>query len=589
MTAAYDDEDLIPAEDAFAPPEDDEQEQAGPRLRSVKPDERAADGGTRETIQLLAGAKGAPKTCPENVRWLRSRVGAGPLSWAFRRGDQVVRVTCIGEDGYVEPPSKEDSNGPATVGRLAGLELSTRLADHYNVVIERKADGKKFLTEEWFPVGDCDRVLAVSDKLPYLRPLRGVTHAPLLRAGGGLLTEPGYDDESGLLYVPTCDVPAVPEAPTDAELAEATKLLRGLVADFAWSGPHHEANFLGALLTPLLKLVAPPPYKQVLITARERGSGKSLLADILSEVHGGTLRAWPTDDAELEKVLSSILSQTTAPVAVFDNVRGVLRSARWEALLTAKVYSGRILGITSNVPMANDRLWTLTGNNMKPGGDLDRRSLWVDIDPQCPNPELRTEFKITNLKAHVIEHRGEILAALLTWLAAWDARGRPTPEATATDFGRWIAVVRGVLDLAGVPGTFDHDDSRDREANPDTQELIDFYAAVRDVMGSRTFSVRSLLSEVRFGDNKITGETNVPGIRLAETLPGDVGDKIERAARASAGARTLGKWFSNHAGQWYGGLAVRPTGQKGRDGALWRVMTAAEVDAERRAATEEPF
>lgn len=586
--SAHRDDDLIPADDALAPPDDD----YGPPERwrpsviegggSDDPGEGWDDGSGRETVLLLS-AKDGPKKTPENERWLSSRLGAGPLSWAFVRNGSVVRVVGIGEAGYIEPPNPEASNGPATVGPLRGEELSTRLSDHYRFVVQRGSKAEPYFTEEWFPSSDAGRALGTPDRMPYVRPLRGVTHTPLLRAekGSGLLTEPGYDDESGFLYMPdgpNAEVPPVPSNPTDDELAAATRLLRGLVADFTWTGPHHEANFLGALVTPLLKLAAPPPYKQVLITARERGSGKTLLADVFAEVHGATQRPWPTDDAELEKVISSILSQTTAPVSVLDNVRGVLRSARWEMLLTRAVYNGRILGSTNDVPMVNDRLWVLTGNNLTPGGDLDRRSLWVDIDPRCPNPELRTEFKIPNLKSYVIEHRGAILAALLTWLAAWDARGRPQPTAAATDFGRWIAVVRGVLTVAKVPGTFDDESSQDRRANPDTVELEEFYTAVREVVGNRTFTVNGLLARVKFHDQ--AGEIT-PAIRLGECLPGDVGEKVARAGRVSAGSRSLGKWFGNHKGQWYAGLVVLPTGEKGRDGAEWRVMTRAEVDAER--------
>lgn len=586
MSAAVDD--LIPADDDLMPPEDDPG-QAGhwaPTEDEDDGDDDKGDGWTdgtdRETVLLINGKEG-PKKHPENERWLSARLGAGPLSWVFVRNSSVVRVVGIGEKGYIEPPNPEASNGPATVGILKGEELSTRLADHYLFVVRRGTKEKPRFTEEWFPASDAARALATPDRMPFLRVLRGVTHTPLLRAekGSGLLTEPGYDDESGFLYMPdgpNSGVPAVPSNPTDAELAAATALLRGLVADFMWTGPHHEANYLGALVTPLLRLAAPPPYKQVLITARERGSGKTLLADIPAEVHGATQRPWPTDDAELEKVLSSILSQTTAPVAVFDNVRGVLRSARWEMLLTRPVYSGRILGSTNNVDMANDRLWVLTGNNLTPGGDLDRRSLWVDIDPRCPKPELRTEFDIPNLKTFVIEHRGEILAALLTWLAAWDARGRPQEKPAATDFGRWVAVVRGVLTVAGVPGTFDHESSQDRQANPDTAELEEFYTAVREVVGNRAFTVNGLLARVKFHD--ASGEVT-PAVRLGECLPGDVGEKVARAGRAQAGSRSLGKWFGNHKGQWYSGLAILPTGEKGREGAEWRVLTKAEADAER--------
>src|SRR5690606_32702378 len=143
--------------------------------------------------EMVSGSHGTPKASPANVRWLASRLGAGPLSWALKRGGKVVRVTCIGEEGYIEPADDDDRNGPATVGTLTGRELSTRIANHYNIVIKRTdSNGKVFYTEEWFPVSDCERVLDVTDALPYVRPLRGVTHTPLLRAepGAGLLTEP---------------------------------------------------------------------------------------------------------------------------------------------------------------------------------------------------------------------------------------------------------------------------------------------------------------------------------------------------------------------------------------------------------------
>jgi len=102
----------------------------------------------------------------------------------------------------------------------------------------------------------------------------------------------------------------------------------------------------------------------------------------------------PHDDAELEKSISSILTCTTAPVVQFDNVSGTLRSSRLAALLTSREYSGRILGSTNSVDMVNDRLWTLTGNTLNLGGDLVRRTLWCTIDPGCPDPQLRTGFKL---------------------------------------------------------------------------------------------------------------------------------------------------------------------------------------------------
>jgi hypothetical protein len=122
-----------------------------------------ANGG-RERVVLTA-APGGIKPEPRNVRWLRSRLGAGPLSWVLRRGEPVVRVTRLGEDGYIEPPGEDEQNGPATVSRLLGGELSTRLAEHYEFVVRRKGpDGNPTYVEEWFPRSDCQRALETPDQ-----------------------------------------------------------------------------------------------------------------------------------------------------------------------------------------------------------------------------------------------------------------------------------------------------------------------------------------------------------------------------------------------------------------------------------------
>ena len=104
--------------------------------------------------------------------------------------------------------------------------------------------------------------------------------------------------------------------------------------------------------------------------------------------------------------------------------------------------------------MKNDRLWVATGNNMVLGGDMDRRVVWVTIDPGVERPEDRDDFTIKDLAAHVARNRVPVLADLLTMLSAWDAAGRRSdPPPTSDCFGAWIAAIRGVLaDLeSGMP------------------------------------------------------------------------------------------------------------------------------------------
>ncbi|MCY7342093.1 MAG: hypothetical protein LH603_09675 [Pseudonocardia sp.] len=306
-----------------------------------------------------------------------------------------MSVSGIEADGYA-PVRSADDNGPGAVTQLRGRALSTQLADHYAFVVERKGKGGKvFYTEEWFLAGDCDRVLDIPDAIPYLRLCAASRTRRWCARTAACSTGRATTTTAGTSIYPTGPIPTVPERPTAEQLDAAVTMLRAIVAEFAWAGKHDEANFLGMLLTPLLRELCPPPYKLGAIMARQPGSGNSLLNQILRDVHGGVFRGGMLhDDAELEKSISSILTCTTAPVVQFDNVSGTLRSSRLAALLTSREYSGRILGSTNGVDMVNDRLWTLTGNNVNLGGDLVRRTLWCTIDPGCPDPQLRTGFKL---------------------------------------------------------------------------------------------------------------------------------------------------------------------------------------------------
>lgn len=529
---------------------------------------------TRPMLQLTGKS-----SHPDHVTLLTDLAGEGGLSWMFLRGNQVLRVVGLGEDGYIPPRRDSDDNGPATMTALTGRMLSTLMAGEFfvHVVVKKinddTGDEEEIPLECWFPTADADRALEVPDLMPGVRPLRGVTHAPLLRPSGGLLDTPGYDKATGFLYHPTGHVPAVPAAPSPHEVRRATTLLRGLVSDFTWDGEHDEANFLGLLLTPLMRLVTPPPYKLGAIGAHQRGSGKSLLAKIIRTVHGGTLRSWPTTEEEVGKQITGILTQTTAPVCQIDNVRGRVESGKLEALLTSATYSDRVLGTTNDTDMINDRLWVMTGNNMNLAGDLDRRVVWAVIDPGVERPEDRTGFTIPDLAGHVAEHRGEILAALLTWLTAWDAAGRPAGLPTEDDYGRWVSAVRGVLTMAGVPGEFDHTESRRQEEDPTTAMFGGFLAAVEDVFSDGEWTVSELCQAMRVPrEFQAVGHETTDAERLFLALPADLTGQLRPGQSPQTLATSLGYWLRNRKGAWFDGRRVISTG-KGKRGQRWRVMS----------------
>lgn len=496
------------------------------------------------------------------LRWLKAELGCGPLAGIFRRGRELVYTPRVGEHGYVPPKDDRDHAGPAQVRRIDALELAGRIDHAHGVIRGRGGRCRPCL----FPLAVAARALSNPDLLPNVRDLVGVTHTPVIRADGSVLDEPGYDE--GMLYLPDTGpvVPKVSEYPTRAEVGEAGVLLLGMLADFPFVTPHDRANFLGALLTPPLRPLVPPPYKLIVLGAPQRGSGKSLLAWIARELHGGVFKAeFPADESEARKFITSTLDATTGPVVVFDNVTGVLKSGVLDGLLTMDKWSDRPLGRTAMLmDLRNDRVWMVTGNNVHIGGDLVRRSMRVTINANMEHPERRNAFAIPDLQAWVRAHRGDLLWALLTLIRAWVVAGAVEgPWPTSDSYGRWVAVLRGILahaELGPSVGLVDHPDTAQGGADPEEEEWAAFLAAAHRVFGSEPWTAADIVEQV----GRTTGLTD-------DELPGDIADKVMRPGGVAA--KSLGRWLSFRDGRWAGGLSVRSaSGSSGKHAKSWRIV-----------------
>jgi hypothetical protein len=514
----------------------------------------------------------------EMADWLRDQLGSGPLAGMFVRGPAIVYTPQIGEQGY-QPLTDHtaDDDGPAQIRPVTASTLASRVQYRYDCYRVVKRGDQWVQTPALFPARAARVPVDVPDELPHLRRLRGVIHTPVLRPDGTLLTAPGYDPATGLLHLPQpgLTVPPVPDRPTHLDVKTAVALLEEMVAGFPFVTAHHRANYLGLLFTPLLRTLAPPPYKLGAIEAHQPGSGKSLLATILRTIHGGVVRSeLPADEAELSKQLAAILMVTTGPVVTWDNVSGLVRSSVLAGLLTERTLSDRPLGVTDFRSFANDRLWTVTGNNMALGGDLSRRTIGVLIDPGVPQPEKREDFAIPNLAEWVENRRGELLAALLTVIRAWVLEGQPVARAGSDGYARWVGSVRAILTLAGIPGTFDHTVTTRQGVGVDDEDWRDFLAAIQRVMGDRSWTVKELLGYIGAGDNLI----NPAPIALDE-LPDELASKAMRSPHGVASiAKSLGRWLANRSGRWAGSLCVRPAGTDRTNAKAWKIHAHGEVN-----------
>lgn len=534
---------------------------------------------------------GSPAIAAE---WLRENIGSGHLAGMFNRDDTIVYTPREGEEGYI-PLTEDGSDGPVQIRSVSGDRLAAIIQYTYSCFRENKhtekdSDGMDITTTvraaAVFPRSAAKIPIEVPHMLPNLRPLRGVIHSPLVRKDGSILFLPGYDDATRLLYEPEpgLAVPAVADNPTRAEIVAAVALLEKMVAEFCFMTVDHKANYFGLLLTPLLREVAPSPYKMGAIGAPQPGSGKSLLASIMRIVHGGVFRSEiPTDEAEMHKQISSILDTTTAPVCQFDNVTGVLRSSTLAGLLTSDRWEARRLGSHTQISRPNDRLWVITGNNLCIGGDLVRRTVSVTIDPGVPDPHLRTGFAIDNLEGWAREHRGSLIAALLTLVRAWVAAGRPTRARGSDGFARWIEAVDGILRTAGLKGSFDSAQTISRTIGSEDDEWSEFLVAVYGVFGTDVWTAKQLLERVHNTiDPQSPPQSFGQGVNQPTTLldafPSRLAEQVSRSHTGTISvSRSLGHWLANHDGRWAGRLTVRSAGKDRTNVKLWRIETPQDV------------
>lgn len=511
-------------------------------------------------------------TAAEMTYWLQSALGSGSLSGFFLRMGQVVHTPRVDEAGYVPPRDEHDENGPAQIREVNPGQLTAKIQyAHrcYKLVKQKEKDGgQEFEVPALFPLEAARRAVDAPEAMVMLRTLAGVTHTPMVRADGSILDMPGYDAASGYLFLPGpgVRVPPVPAAPTTSEVESAVALLEEMVAGFPWEAKQDKANYFGMLLTPLLRMLAPPSYKAFFIGAHQPGSGKTLLADVARILHGGILRSeMPVDEAEIKKMTTSMLATTSAPVIHIDNVTGILRSSTLAGLLTAEgEIQDRELGSSRNLTFTNDRVWVFTGNNPSLGGDMVRRTITIMIDPNMANPESRS-FAIQDLKAWAAANRNALLHALMVMIRYWVSQGaRPAVRTQSDSFATWEAIVAGILGACGVEGEFDEQSGRRAAAGGDDDGL----AALLDYIWTTRGEEKWTASQV------LTAEPDEFRASAQEWLPTMI---LEKLARSEAGGRkSFGRWLMNRMGRWVTtdegeALVIREAGKDRNKVSQWRI------------------
>jgi len=129
------------------------------------------------------------------------------------------------------------------------------------------------------------------------------------------------------------------------------------------------------------------------------GSGKSLLAEIISLITTGRLPAnMPQSkdpDEDRKKILSLLMSGD--PLILIDNCERPICGGALCMILTQEYYQDRILSQNKMARVNTGVMIMATGNNLQFLGDMTTRALLCTIDLGMERPEER-QFRVKNIR-----------------------------------------------------------------------------------------------------------------------------------------------------------------------------------------------
>lgn len=512
--------------------------QAEHRRQQLSTKWEAVHESTKHRVELT--------TEPASIRELKRVINACVLLNTYVRAGRLV---------VVETPSGTslDEGESDQVIEIVGSDILTRLLAEdtftYKVAGEKLPDGsREAVPQEAAPP---ERVLraVLSAKKWELRSLRAIVTAPAFRTDGSLVQTPGYDEVAEVIYSPTLPMELVPDVPTDSEVWRAKAFLfEELLADFPWVGPSR-TNFIGMLVAPLMRGYLGGVLVPLLaIDATSPGTGKSLLSDILKGAYSGFVRPWVPKDDELRKAITSMLVDNGGAVICLDNVgKGdVVDQATLAALLTMKVWSDRLLGISGVVRVPNDRLWVVTGNSLSIGGDIASRTVLVRLDAQQPDPSKRptSKFALGDLEQWLADpdNRASMLRHLLVLVRRWIVDGAQRIEKPMRTFTTWASATAGFLDWMGEQGFLDNGQSL-TEVDEEEAEYGAFYARWHHLFGNKVMTV----AELR--ESAVTDEFGAARRDWASAF-------LVRRDGQVPSVKSLGKMLTSERGRFRGGYRL---------------------------------
>lgn len=412
--------------------------------------------------------------------------------------------------------------------------------------------------------------------------LGGVVRYPVMRPDGSVLAIPGYDEQTGLLFLDGVDGadkgPEVVDSPrvlSNEEVKQALERIWQPFSLFPFDSSVSRGVFFAALLTTVCRPTLPtaPAFG---VSAPAAGTGKGFLSDCLMQLVDARRTALPLpahDANEAEKrIFSKLLSGQ--PGLTLDNLVGVIDNAALCSMLTAPEPEGRILGKSEIVSILNRALCVLNGNNITMGGDLFRRVLPIRLDANIERPENR-EFPFDPrelIRLRLRSYRLDLLDVLMTYQSAGAPR---IGMGSMGSFSEWERLVRQCVcwviqqGVASVPMADPLEAlSMSRAEDPNVAQHAALMEAWCDKYAEQEVQVKELAAIADSG-NRMGGWSDPDDGPLRELLC-EIATPVGRGG-GQFNRRLFAWWLRAHVGVVVNGLRIDRCRVDQKHGATWRV------------------
>jgi len=390
------------------------------------------------------------------------------------------------------------------------------------------------------------QILDMAGEWPF-PSITGVIGCPTLRPNGSILSNEGYDRETGLVLFSTIKMPPIAPNPTRQDAEEALALLIELLSEFPFADRPSQAVALSMIMTSVLRgaMEVAPLH---LVTAPEPGTGKSYLADLISMIATGERAAAFAVAPKPEETEKRLVGSAPAgyPVISLDNCRGVLEGDFLCQITERPLLQLRALGKSDTMRVSNAFTVLANGNNVGLADDLVRRTIRCALDADTEKPESRT-FRKDPL-ATVRRDRGAYIAACLTIARAYIVAGTPNRLAPLPSYPGWSDLVRSPLVWLGQVDAVKTMETA-RIADPMRQVRVLVFEAWRDAIGVDQFSTSPEIVNLAMAQlNRSAGEQTLYSalIEIAE----------KRGAPGQIEPRRLGRWLTKNENRIASGLKL---------------------------------